>query len=115
MLLKAGGTSAEGWRVIAYNREWSQRTEEQAIARTLRPQQRNEVEVHYLELKGSIDLYTRQLVEQKDSAAAGIDYEDQLVEEHVLHLGTIIGRFVEGMAKDLGYASGRDLRKAICA
>jgi hypothetical protein len=107
---------AEGCRVIAYNREWSPRTEEQAIARVLRPQQRDEVEVHYLELKGSIDLYMRQLVEQKDSAAAaGIDYEDQMVEEDFLHLDTIIGRFVEGMAKDLGYASGRDLREAICA
>lgn len=105
---------AQGCRVIAYNREWSPRTEEQAFARVLRPQQINTVEIHYLELKGSIDLYMRQLVEHKDSAAAaGIDYEDQMVEEDFLHLDTIIGRFVEGMAKDLDYGRGQGIRRAI--
>jgi SNF2 family DNA or RNA helicase len=105
---------AMGSRVIAYNRAWSPRIEEQAFARVLRPQQQDEVEIHYLELQGSIDVYMRQLVEQKDSAAAaGIDYEDQMAEEDFLHLDTVIGRFVEGLAKDLGYASGRDLKQAI--
>lgn len=107
---------AMGSKVIAYNREWSPRAEGQAFARVLRPQQTDDVEIHHLELKGSIDAYMRQLVEQKDSAAAaGIDYEDQMGEEDFLHLDTVIGRFVEGLAKDRGYASGQKLKDAICA
>jgi len=108
---------AMGSRVIAYNREWSPRIEEQAFARVLRPQQQDQVEIHYLELRGSIDVYQRQLVEAKqDAAAAGIDYEDQLLfDEEFLHLDTVIGRFVEGLAKDLGFESRKKLEDAIWA
>lgn len=108
---------AMGSRVIAYNRDWSPRTEEQAFARVLRPQQQLDVEIHYLELKGSIDAYMRQLVEAKaDAAGAGIDYEDQLLfDEEFVHLDTVIGRFCERLAEDLGLAGTQELKNRLAA
>jgi hypothetical protein len=83
--------------VIFYERDWSASTENQAIYRTQRPTQTQTVQVEYLHLKGSIDVYCAQLVEWKEKAAdAGLDYGDQVDdEEEFLHLDTLLHRFCD--------------------
>lgn len=62
-------------RVIMYNRAWTGDTEEQAIARTTRPNQTKQVEVEYFHLSGSIDEYMAMVVDWKIAAArTGLDY-----------------------------------------
>ncbi len=83
--------------VLLYNRAWSSSIEEQAIARTLRPSQRQQVRIEYFHLAGSIDEYMAQLVEFKRSAAdAGLDFGEQIADECTfLHLDTILHRFCD--------------------
>lgn len=82
---------------LFYERDWSAVTEEQAIARMLRPAQRQQVMVEYLHLRGSIDDYCAQLVEWKAAAAdAGLDYGEQVgCEDEFLHLDQILNAFCE--------------------
>lgn len=98
--------------VITLSRSWSATTEEQAIARLLRPQQKANVRVRYVHLPGGIDGYKAQLVHfKRDAARAGLDWGTPETEDaDFLHLDTIIGRFVEDMAK-LHQLAGRDLRR----
>jgi hypothetical protein len=83
-------------RVIFVQRDWTAKTENQAKARVLRPQQKAEVEFHFFHLEGSIDEYQAQMVAHKnDSACAGLDFaEPEMADEEFLHLDTIMGRFV---------------------
>ena len=86
-------------RVIFAQRDWTAKTENQAKARVLRPQQKSEVEFHFFHLKGSIDEYQAQMVGHKnDSACAGLDFaEPEFEGEEFLHLDTILGRFVNAL------------------
>ena len=84
--------------VILYSGSWSYRTVQQAIARTLRPEQLAQVEVHRALLAGSIDQYQDQVMSWKKNAmASGIDYADQDTETEFLHLSHIFYAFVEAL------------------
>lgn len=87
--------------VVFYERDWSATTEEQAIARTLRPTQQATVVAEYLHLAGSIDEYCAQLVEWKKNAAdAGLDFGNQVEEEEeFMHLDTMLHRFCDDVLK----------------
>jgi hypothetical protein len=120
VLLASTGACQTGYnihqadRVIVYDRDWTPKTEQQACARVLRPQQRRAVKIEYLHLEGSIDTYQAQMVQHKAGAVrAGLDEgEDDCHPDDFLHLDTILGRFVEDVAQRLGL----DLRKeATCA
>lgn len=80
---------------IFYNRNWTADTEDQAIERTQRPQQKQNVEVEYMHLRGSIDEYQAQMVNFKAAAAhAGLDWGDGATESDVfLHMDAILERF----------------------
>ena len=82
-------------RVIMYSRHWSGDTEEQAVARVIRPNQTKQVYVEYLELNGSIDDYMGQVVEWKIAAAdAGLDFGDATTSsEEFLHLDSVLESF----------------------
>ena len=97
---------------ILLSRSWSATVEEQAIARTLRPQQKKHVRVRYVHLPGGIDIYKDQLVSfKRDSARAGIDWGTPETEDvEFLHLDTVLGRFAEDVAK-LHNVNRWDLRK----
>ena len=99
-------------RVVFFNRAWSAKTESQALARVLRPQQQRDVVAEYLHLPGSIDAYMAQMVYMKqDAQNAGLDWATPETEDlDFLHVDTIIGRFAEQFAKDLG-VHRFDLRK----
>lgn len=86
-------------RVIFYNWDWAFKTMTQALNRTLRPQQTQEVEAEYLSLLGSIDVYQEQMVNFKaDSCNVGLDWgAPSLDHEEYLHLDTILGRFCEDL------------------
>jgi|GEM_PF-492914 hypothetical protein len=101
----------EASRVIFYGRSWTAKTEDQAGARVLRPQQKDDVEFHYLHLKGAICEYQAQMVEHKrDATAAAIDYGDQVIaEQEFKHLDTILGEFTKDLAERFGVESTRDL------
>ena len=87
----------QGKAVIFYERDWSSTTEEQAIARTQRPDQEDVVQVTYLETEGSIDTYMRQLVTWKKQAAdCGLDWGEGADEdEEFLHLDKLLHQFCE--------------------
>jgi hypothetical protein len=99
-------------RVIFAERDWSSKTEAQASARVLRPQQKKDVEIEFVHLEGGIDEYQAQLVEMKaDAAQAGIDWgTPDRSEADFLHLDSILGRFCEDFAADWlqegGFAEG---------
>lgn len=120
MLLATLGTTQKGlnlWQaseVILLSRSWSSTTEEQAIHRVLRPQQKNPVRVRYVHLAGGIDIYKDQLVEfKRDTAAAGLDWATPETEDaDFLHLTTVIGRFVDDMAR-LHNVASHDVRKLL--
>lgn len=83
--------------VILYNGSWSYRTISQAVARLLRPEQQQQVEVHQAHLRGSIDEYQAQIQNfKKNAMASGIDYQEQDQTEF-LHLDHIFFRFVEDL------------------
>lgn len=100
--------------VIMLSRSWSATTEEQAIHRLLRPQQKKNVRVRYVHLPGGIDGYKAQLVSfKKDSSAAGLDWGTPQTEDtDFLHLDTVIGRFVEDMAR-LHNVARHDVRELL--
>jgi SNF2 family DNA or RNA helicase len=106
-LLATFGTMQAGWdlyqgqKVILANRSWSHKEEDQAIRRLLRPQQTRDVEAWRVHLRGSIDEYQDQLVSWKANASeAGLDWgEPQPDSIPFVHLDTILGKFVEGLAK----------------
>lgn len=87
--------------VILMSRSWSSTTEEQAIHRVLRPQQKRNVRVRYVHLPGGIDEYKAQLVHWKGSAArAGLDWATPETDgESFVHLDTILSRFCNDLAK----------------
>lgn len=102
-------------RVLFYNRSWTPRTEDQAGRRVIRPQQKLDVEFHFLHLLGSIDDYQCQMVEQKGEAiGAGVDYTEQgLVEGDFLHLTTILGRFCDDLKLKYSVEHQRDLLEVL--
>lgn len=81
--------------IVFFERDWSATTEEQAIYRTQRKDQKLKVVVEYLHLSGSIDQYCAQMVLwKKKSAEAGLDFGEQVGEdEEYLHLDTLLHRF----------------------
>ena len=73
--LQTGYNLACASAVLFFDRTWTPKTEHQAAARVLRPQQRRDVVIEKLMLRGSIDEYQRQMVDQKALAmASGLDY-----------------------------------------
>lgn len=119
VLLASTGACQTGYnihqadRVIVYDRDWTPKTEQQACARVLRPQQTRPVAIEYLHLEGSIDSYQAQMVAHKAKAVrSGLDEgEDDTSPEDFLHLDTILGRFVEDIEARLGL----DLKEVSCA
>jgi hypothetical protein len=74
-VLKTGYNLAEASRVLAYDRNWTPMVEHQAFARVLRPQQQHDVVIERLVLRGSIDEYQHQMIDQKSLAMrSGLDY-----------------------------------------
>lgn len=100
--------------VIFMSRSWSATAEEQAIARTLRPQQQANVRVRYVHLAGGIDNYKAQMVSfKKDAAASGLDWATpQTSDMEFCHIDTVLERFVRGLAAMRGLSS-MDLRKQL--
>lgn len=106
VLLATLGVTAKGLNihqaneVLMVNRSWSATTEEQSIRRTLRPQQKRDVRVRYVHLKGSIDMYQAQIVHWKaDSTKAGLDWATPETDDLEFdHLDTILTRFCEDIA-----------------
>jgi hypothetical protein len=124
VLLASTGACQTGYnihqadRVIVYDRDWTPKTEMQACARVLRPQQQRAVEIEFLHLEGAIDLYQAQMVEHKAGAMrAGLDEgDDQCDPADFLHLDTILGRFVADIEARLGMDSLRQLKQEVsCA
>lgn len=100
--LQQGLNIHQACRVLHYDRAWTPKIEQQVNARVLRPQQEQNVKIHYLGLPGSIDDYQAQMVVAKAKAMrAGLDFghED---EADFLHLETLLGRFVEDFEKRRG-------------
>lgn len=101
--VQTGYNIAQASRVLHVDRDWTPKVELQANARVLRPQQRHDVEIHYLHLPGSIDEYQAQMVGSKACAiSTGLDYGAQRDDEEFLHLWTILGRFVEDFEAQRG-------------
>ncbi|MBE1299796.1 MAG: hypothetical protein GJ680_07805 [Alteromonadaceae bacterium] len=81
--------------VLLYDRSYSHETENQAIARTQRPDQTDAVLVKHMHLDGSIDSYKAQMVEFKAGASsAGLDYGEN-VDTDFYHIEHFINEFVE--------------------
>ena len=93
--------------VLFLTRSWTAKTEQQAEGRVLRPQQTRPVTTEFLELKGSIDSYQRQMVEHKaDAICAGLDWGAPTLDEVAfVHLDSILHRFVDDLATSLGCRS----------
>lgn len=88
----------EADRVLFYDRDWEARREAQAIARVLRPEQTNEVEVDFLRLPGSIDVYQEQIIDWKQTTCrAGLDYGDDYQDEEFYHHAHFIYEFIESV------------------
>jgi SNF2 family DNA or RNA helicase len=98
--LQTGYNLAVASRVLHTDGEWTPSVVQQADARVLRPQQRRDVEIHYLDLRGSIDDYQRQMVEQKClTMAAGLDYgAGPKPDAEFKHIDVILGQFVTDFA-----------------
>lgn len=99
---------------IFYNRSWSAKTEDQALARLLRPQQCRDVTAEFLHLDGSIDDYQGQMVESKATAIrAGLDWGAPAADDvEFAHIDTLLGRFCVDLAARLG-VKRHDLRDAV--
>lgn len=121
VLVATVGVSATGLnipeadRVLFLCRSWTSTQERQARARVLRPQQKREVLVEYLQLEGSIDEYQAQMVAHKgESADAGLDWvAPTLAGEDFLHMDTLLYRFVEALIGKKG--RGREFREALAS
>ena len=83
--------------IVFYDRDWQSSTEEQAEARTQRPDQEDSVIIEHCHLRGSIDEYMAQMQRFKRAAAdAGLDWGEGMdSDEEFAHLDTILGRFVQ--------------------
>jgi helicase-like protein/SNF2 domain-containing protein/N-6 DNA methylase len=97
---RAGLDLYQAQNVILASRSWSDREEDQAIRRLLRPQQQRHVVVDKPHLRGGIDVYQGQLCAWKASAAsAGLDWGAPLGDDvEFMHLDQILGKFVEALA-----------------
>lgn len=100
--------------VILMSRAWTSTVEEQAIARTLRPQQKCNVRVRYAHLVGGIDVYKGQMCFwKKDASESGLDWATpQTSDMEFCHLDTILERFVKDLAALRGLSS-QDLRNEL--
>jgi hypothetical protein len=122
VLVATLGTSETGLnipeadRIVFYVRDWTAKTERQAKARVLRPQQKRPVHVEYLCLPGSLDIYMAQMVAFKGNAAdAGLDWASpEFDDEEFIHLDSILGRYCEAVAALLGCKAG-ELRERLAA
>ena len=103
----------QGKRVIFYDRNWSGKTEDQAVHRTQRPDQTERVIVERLHITGSINEYMAQMVSWKEAAAdSGLDWGDGVTETDVFHhLDSIIEKF----CRDTLEMSSRDAFKLLAA
>ncbi len=88
-------------RVINTDLPWSAKRQRQSDRRLCRPQQVRDVVVERVLLAGSIDDYQREMVLFKGNAAdAGLDWAAPISDDvHFLHIDTLLGRFVEDLAK----------------
>lgn len=111
---KSGYNEPQADYVIFYDQSWSHRIMNQAMCRPLRPERTKPLKVLHYIVEGSLDAYQAQMVAfKKDSADAGLDWATpELDDVEYLHMGTILERFVEGLAKMKGVRSS-DLRKAL--
>lgn len=109
---RAGLDLYQAKHAILASRSWSDREEDQAIRRLLRPQQRELVTVDKPHLRGGIDVYQDQLVAWKASAAnAGLDWATPISDDQeFFHLDQILGRFVEDLAA-MHKMKARDFRE----
>lgn len=100
-ITEAGLDLYEADYVMFPHRLWNSRGEDQAIYRLLRPQQTRPVHVEKVHLEGSIHIYQQQMVNWKQSTAdSGLDWGTPLPDDvEFLHLDTVLGRFVEDLAK----------------
>jgi len=122
VMLATLGVSQKGlnlWqadRVIMYGRSWGAKDESQAIARLLRPQQIHRVIVEYLHMEGSIDEYQHQMVKFKqETHDVGLDWGSPSLDDvEFLHLDTILGRFIDDIAKLKG-CKPHEIRERLAA
>ncbi|QRD62718.1 hypothetical protein H8Z72_23505 (plasmid) [Xanthomonas citri pv. citri] len=110
VLVASFGTGQTGLNLYQANyvlmgvRAWNGKTERQAVARTLRPQQTSAVHVEFVHLEGSLDSYQAQAVQWKTiSEFEAIDLlEPEEVLEDYVHLDEIINAFVKNLAEMQG-------------
>lgn len=112
--VQTGLNLPETTRIVYLSRDWSAKTERQANARALRPQQKKTVGIDYIHLPGSIDDYQAQMVDFKgDAADSGLDWATpRRADDEFQHLDTILGRFVEDIAKLRGMTA-QELRESL--
>jgi len=113
-VMQAGYNVGQANRVLLIDRDWRHKVEDQSIRRVLRPDQKRTVLVERLHHLGSIDVYQDQMVAfKRDSAQAGLDWAAPALDDvEFLHLDTILGRFVNDLAK-LSGMSHNDVRQSI--
>lgn len=82
-------------RVLCMDRMWSSKSERQALARVLRPQQKNQPQFEFCHYSGSIDEYMAQMVDFKAAAAdSGLDWGCQpKAASEFMHVDTILEKF----------------------
>ncbi|MCU6501967.1 SNF2-related protein [Rugamonas sp. A1-17] len=109
---KSGYNEPQADYVLFYDQSWSHRIMNQAMCRPLRPERTKPLKVLHYIVEGSLDAYQAQMVAfKKDSADAGLDWATpELDGVEYLHMGTILQRFVDDLAKIKGVRSC-DLRK----
>jgi len=95
--LNSGENIPEASKILFYDRCWLSKTEKQCYSRVLRPQQTKDVEIVFLHYHGGIDVYQKQMVDNKqDAANAGLDYADsEFFDTDFLHMDKILYQFVE--------------------
>lgn len=95
--LNTGENVHQASKVLFYERDWSSKTEKQCWSRTQRPMQIHSVEIVFLHYDGGIDVYQKQMLDNKqDAANAGLDYADpEFFETEFLHMDKILYQFVE--------------------
>jgi len=113
---QAGYNIAQANRVLMYDRAWTFKAEDQAIRRTLRHDQKRQVLVERLHLKGAICEYQAQMVAFKaDCAKAGLDWAAPTMSDvEFVHIDMILAKFVDDHATMRGM-SASDFRQAMKA
>jgi len=98
---QAGLNLPQASRIVLISRTWEAKTERQAVARVLRPQQKRNVVIERIHLPGAIDVYQDQCVRWKaDAADAGLDWATPETDgEEFAHLDHILGQFVKDLAE----------------